>query len=285
VNVVGHALSAYLQTEDGARDRTAASLRALPLYRGWTGTVYLTTTGEFLFRDEEIDPPQIRAEHDEHLQIVALVEGANLFPTLANLFPERPVDNAECELCQGTGRFYPRNTTGWLYCPDCHGLGWHGRICAPLKLQEFETDEPKYVPFADAVRGFKRFLYGEGVAGKLVFVRRSDITIVGRRAFVQRNEPATGYAEAARDYEAAMRRRLGVALALACRLPHGELVGYVYGPTSMDEAVRLMYPDGVRYSVPTELREGTEVGRWRAKVLAFLRRNLTAVRETQEFLK
>jgi hypothetical protein len=285
VNAVDHELSAYLQTEDGARDGTAASLKALPLYHGWTGTVYLTTEGQFLFRDEEIDPPRIRPEDDEHLQIVSLVAGANRFPLLANLFPDRPVTDGGCELCDGTGRFYPRNATGWLYCPECHGLGWQGRIRAPLKLKDFETDEPKYVPFAEAVHTFEKFLQGEGVAGELVFVRRSDITILGRRVYVRRDGSGAGFAEAAHDYEVGMRRRLGIGFALACRLPHGELAGYVYAPTSMDEAFRLMYPDGVRYSVPRELREGTEVGTWCGKLLEFLCRNVTAVREQQEFLK
>jgi hypothetical protein len=45
MNVVEHELRAYLQTEDGAHDPSAASLAALPLYRGWTGTVYLTDVG------------------------------------------------------------------------------------------------------------------------------------------------------------------------------------------------------------------------------------------------
>lgn len=285
VNVVEHALSAYLQTEAGACDGTATSFNALPLYNGWWGTVYLTTAGEFLFRDEEIDPPQIRPEDDEHLQLASLVAGANRFPILANLFPDRPLTDEGCKLCEGTGRFYPRNATGWLYCPECHGLGWHGRIRAPLRLQDLAIDEAKYVSFGEAVSAFERFLQEEGVAGRLLFVRRADITILGRRVFVWRDESGTSYAEAAHDYEAAMRRRLGVGLALACRLPQGELVAYVYAPTNMDEALRLMYPDGVKYSVPIKLREGSEVGRWRAKVLAFVRRHVTAVRETQEFLK
>ena len=285
MNIVERELTAYLQTEDGARDEPAASLKALPLYRGWTGTVYLTTSGEFLFHDEEIDPPQIRPEDDEHHQIVALVEGASRFPMLANFFPERPVADEGCERCEGTGRLRRRNATGWFYCPECHGLGWHGRIQAPLKLQDVERDEPRYATFGDVVRAFERFIQGEGVTGRVVFARRSDITIIGRRVFVRRRASGAGYAHAADKYEAAMRRRLGVGLALACRLPNGEVLGYVYGPTSMEEASRLMYPDGVRYSVPTELREGTEIGWWRATVLEFLRRNVAAIRDTQGLLK
>ena len=285
MNAVEQELRAYLRTEDGARDRSAASLKALPLYRGWTGTVYLTTSGQFLFRDEEVDQPQIRPEDDEHLQIIALVEGANRFPLLANLFPERSLDDEGCETCEGAGRLYPRNATGWLYCPGCHGLGWNGHNQAPLTLPDVEIDEPRYVSFEDAVCGFERFLQDQGVAGKLVLACRSDITIVGRRAFVRRRDSGASHADAEHDYRAALRGRLGVGLALACRLPHGELVGYVYAPMSMDEAIRLMYQDGVRYSVPTDLREGTEVGWWRAKVLDFLRRNVTNIREAQELLK
>jgi len=188
VNVIEHALNAYLATDDGVHDRTAASLNAVPLYHGWTGTVYLTTTGHFLFRDEEIDPPETRPEADEHLQLVSLVEGANRFPILANLFPDRPSDDNTCERCEGTGRFYPRNVTGWLYCPECHGLGWQGHIRIPLELHDFTIDEPKYVSFAKAARRFEAFLQEQGVIGRVVFVPRTDITILGRKAFLGRGQ-------------------------------------------------------------------------------------------------
>ena len=82
-----------------------------------------------------------------------------------------------------------------------------------------------------------------------------------------------------------MRRRLGVGLALACRLPNGKVAAYVYGPTDVDEATRLMYPDGVRYSFPIELREGAEVGRLRAKLLSILRHHVKSIRKAQELLK
>jgi len=46
-----------------------------------------------------------------------------------------------------------------------------------------------------------------------------------------------------------------------------------------------MYPDGVRYSFPIELREGAEVGRLRAKLLSILRHHVKSIRKAQELLK
>lgn len=283
MNIVERELQKYLRTSEGMHDAIAATAGALPLYRGWFGTVYLTTAGEFLFRDEEVDPPQVRAEPDEHLQMVALVEGASRFPILANLFPERPLENERCDQCAGTGRFYPRNATGWLYCPECHGLGWEGRLTVPLEPPD--AGDERYVSFPNAVAYLENFAREQGITGNVLLLPRGDITVFGRKLFVAQGGRDKRSARTAREYETALRRRLGVSLNVACRVPSGDVAAYVYGPADADEAVRLMYPDGVRYSVPVEVREGVIVGPLRAKVLEVLRRRVTRVREAQEALK
>lgn len=285
MNVVEHALDTYLSTERGASDTIAASMNLLPLYRGWTGVIYLTTDGEFLFRDEELDPPQIRRETDEHLRLVALAAGADRFPILANLLPERPAQDDTCKMCVGTGRFFPSNATNWLYGPECHGIGWRVSATAPLTLARLGDARAAYVPFDHAVASFEEFLRKERVPGRVRLVARSDLTVVDRRVYVMSRGLADARSRAARAYDVAMRARLGVGLSVACRLKTGDLVAYVYGPASTDEAIRLMYPDGVRYSVPRDLREGVVAGRLYASVLRWLCRNLKGTCGTQEFLK
>ena len=259
MNAIEHALREYRRSPEGSADETAAVLNALPVYRGWTGTVYLNTSGQFLFRDEEESPSTIREEKDPHTQIVALVEGAERFPVLANLLPGRPVNNDTCQSCHGTGRFVPRNATGWLYCPECHGLGWSGRVDIPLPLHELGSIGAPYVAFDDALEHFQELVRRQGISAKVMLVRREDIMLFRDRTYVHPGSETETYAAVRRQYDNAVRRRLGVGLEAVCRLRDGRVVAYVYGPENSDEAERLMYPDGVRYSVPLQLREGVLV--------------------------
>ena len=142
----------------------------------------------------------------------------------------------------------------------------------------------RYLSFDQAAVGLEEFLRKEGVPGAVRFVPRSDLTIVGRRVYVVARDLSDARSRATREYEVAMRARLGVGLLVACRLKTADLVAYVYGPANADEAIRLMYPDGVKYSVPQDLREGV-VTRWSAPVLRWLRRKVKSIREAQVFLK
>ena len=141
------------------------------------------------------------------------------------------------------------------------------------------------MPFDHAAASLEDFLRKEGVSGAVRFVPRFDLTVIGRRVYVVSKDLADARAGAAREYDVAIHARLGVGLLIACRLETGDLVAFVYGPANPDEAIRLMYPDGVKYSVPQDLREGVVTGRWCAPVLRWLRRRVKSIREAQEFLK
>src|SRR5258708_40092505 len=126
MNRIERALADYfheplLGYEDFAREHSA-----LPLYRGWSGTTFLTASGSFLFLDEETPAPTIRPETDEHSQIMSLVAGVENFPALANLLPARSTEAENCETCGGNGKL-PIGS-GSIFCGGCSGVGWLGRL-------------------------------------------------------------------------------------------------------------------------------------------------------------
>ena len=57
-------------------------------------------------------------------------------------------------------------------------------------------------------------------------------------------------ADARAAYEHAVACRLGVAIGAVGELPGGTLAAYLYGPTTENEAERLMYPSGLKMTIP-----------------------------------
>jgi hypothetical protein len=70
-------------------------------------------------------------------------------------------------------------------------------------------------------------------------------------------------AQARRAYDAAVTRGRGVSLTGCCIL-HDAICVHVYGPVDLDEAERLMYPNGLKLSLITDLPRAAVVGsaRW-----------------------
>jgi hypothetical protein len=203
---------------------------------------------------------------------MALVNGASRFPVLSNLLPARQILSESCEMCGGTGQFVPTNATGWLYCPDCRGVGWKGNFTVPLPLHPLGSQEAPYLPFEEAAETFEEFVRAQTGFNVIVFASRADITLMRRRTYVRLRNREQARAEARREYEQAVRRRLGVGFFAPCSLRDGSVVACVDAPADLEEAVRLMYPDGIRYSVPQTLERGTVVGRGGAMVLRLFRR-------------
>ena|SRR5438132_243098 len=104
----------------------------LPLYMGWTGTIFVDGSGEFWFLDLEDEPGTLRPENDLRWQIVSLVIGSERHPELQALLPQRPEAEPDCAVCSGTGHaivsgIEKKNVT----CGNCAGLGW-----VPRELRE-----------------------------------------------------------------------------------------------------------------------------------------------------
>jgi hypothetical protein len=255
MNVIEHALDEYLPSTSD--DESAAALRAVPLYRGWYGTIFLTTSGEFLFRDEESDPVTVRAEGDPRLQVLALVDGVQRFPILVNLLPARANDRQDCDECGGTGRMYPRNATSWMFCGQCHGLGWPGELQFPLP--EVGAADAPYPPFDDALAKFVAFAESRGILHETVFVSGDDAFRIRGELYVCLPEQQVARSRAKQAYEDAARRRLGVVIS-TIGVADGRLAFYIYGPKNADEAERLMFPDGLKLSVPQVARSIRTIG-------------------------
>ena len=152
-------------------------------------------------------------------------------------------------------------------------------------LQLLDIGDERYASFESAVTHLKNFVREQDISGQVSLIPRSDLTILGQNVYVAQGSPKERSTQVRREYEAAMRSRLGVSLNVACRFANGNLAAYVYSPRDADWAMRLMHRDGVKYTVPVEIREGFVVGRFQAKVLQTLRRNVKRIRDAQEFLK
>jgi hypothetical protein len=75
---------------------------ALPLYQDMGGGVAMRADGELIgFIWDE--PQSIKPETDPHLRFLALVSGAERYPELSSLSPQRTENDRDCSICRGTG--------------------------------------------------------------------------------------------------------------------------------------------------------------------------------------
>src|SRR5438128_286548 len=123
LRVVKTALAEYLEQPGHDDAYFSEHHQAFPLYAGWTGTTYLTTSGEFWFRNFEYDPPRIERDLNDSSKLVALVLAAEVHPQLTVLLPSRPADATSCSECGGKGRI-TIGTLSNIICGRCSGLGW-----------------------------------------------------------------------------------------------------------------------------------------------------------------
>ena len=245
---------------------------AIPLYRGWTGTTFLTTSGDFLFLDEEGDAPTIRYDVDESTQLVSLAIAAEYFSTLANLLPPRLDPTATCSACGGTGKVHVRNATGPLLCGECNGVGWRGSIDRSSWLEAAES--ARYPTFEEAIEQFSRFARSQGHFGILKLITSLDAFFIRRVLFVRIPRQGDAVVQSRKVYLRAARRRLGVLIASAGTLRDGTLLVYVGSPIDTVDAMDRMYPDGLKLTVLTSPREIRLIGRFRWWFLSRFARNL-----------
>ena len=98
---------------------------AIPLYADLGGAILLRADGIFLELEWDQPSEEKPREVDRPSWPVALVAGAERYPWLAPLLPERPADAANCPACSGAGRIALNGaSTGSIYCGTCNGLGW-----------------------------------------------------------------------------------------------------------------------------------------------------------------
>jgi hypothetical protein len=94
--------------------------RFLPLYIGWLATLGIRADGSFVRWDHEEDRSRVSQLSDAYWQRMAICYGAEKYPELRVLLPERPVEAATCSACAGTGKV---GSGSHLVC-QCGGTGW-----------------------------------------------------------------------------------------------------------------------------------------------------------------
>ena len=94
----------------------AARFNALPLYEDIGGVLALCSDGTMMQVAPDADTAQ--PVTDERWITVALVAGAERYPDLRELLPQRPPNAQPCAVCRGTGRVHG------AWCGACSALGW-----------------------------------------------------------------------------------------------------------------------------------------------------------------
>jgi hypothetical protein len=239
--LVATALAEYLQHPRYGDAEFAERHQALPLYAGWTGTTYLTTSGEFWFRNCEYDPPRIENDLNEASKLVALALAVEHHPQLAALLPPRPDDAPDCDACDGRGQITVGNVSN-IVCGQCSALGWQLPGRRPL-------DHGFYPSFDHALAKFRSFAGEHGLGTDLVFISAEHALLVSDQLYITA-EALQPDVSTRQIYERAVARRLGVALGAVGELPKRGLGVYVYGPSTESESERLMYPDGLKMTLP-----------------------------------
>jgi hypothetical protein len=242
LQVVATALAEYLKRPRYGDVEFAKRHQALPLYAGWTGTTYLTTSGEFWFRNCEFDPPRIENDLNEASKVVALVVAAEHHPQLAALLPPRSSDAIDCVACDGRGQITIGNLSN-LICGQCSGLGWR------RSASDRSLEQGFYPSFDRALEDFRAFAGAHGFGTSLVFVSAKHAVLIGDQLSITAKALQSDV-EARQTYELAVARGLGVALGAVGALPDQRLGVYVYGPNTENEAERLMYPNGLKMTIP-----------------------------------
>ncbi|MGH9766226.1 MAG: hypothetical protein ACREAB_02225 [Blastocatellia bacterium] len=99
------------------------NFRALPIGVSLWAYVFLTPDGEVISTGYE--PGDLERSRSIQDLLNALVWGAERYPVLAALIPERPRDSPDCPLCVGSGVYDAgRYSKKAAVCVCCSGLGW-----------------------------------------------------------------------------------------------------------------------------------------------------------------
>ena len=98
--------------------RIAQVTHCLPVYEYMSGSILLSTSGEFLFYDDESG--SVDRLDDSRWENIALVSLTRRYPDMSDLLPPRPRNAIACPACSGAGRVPRLN----VICGECAGLGW-----------------------------------------------------------------------------------------------------------------------------------------------------------------
>ena len=128
-----------------------------------------------------------------------------------------------------------------------------------------------YPDFDEVLRRLQKFVAMQGAPERIVFVTPEEVLLSEGRLRVCLPEAAASLVRARDAYQQAVNNRQGVLRAGLCRLEN-QLYSYVYGPTSEEEAMALLYPDGLKLSLPAPLPKGYPVGKWWWRLLRALER-------------
>jgi hypothetical protein len=116
---------------------------ALPLYVGWTETAAIRPDSEMLRWSTEGDWAGTRELEQVHWVTMALVRGAERYPSLRALMPSRPESARHCVACKGTGRF----PLGPEIICECAGVGWMVESpCSPAFQLKVGARSPRSLP-------------------------------------------------------------------------------------------------------------------------------------------
>ncbi len=83
---------------------------------------YLRPDGKVVVVGEDYDHPDVDTIHEDRISLLrALVSGAERYPELRELLPNREPGATDCQFClQLPTLFGP----GKVICPNCGGVGW-----------------------------------------------------------------------------------------------------------------------------------------------------------------
>jgi hypothetical protein len=204
------------------------------------------------------------------------VLAAERHPQLVSLLPPRPDDATNCGECDGKGKITVGNVSN-IICGQCSALGWR------TSAGDRRTDHDSYPPFEQALAKFRSFASGHGLANELVFLNAEHALLVGDQLYVTA-EALHSSASVREVYERAVGCRLGVAVGALGELSDRRLGVYVYGPSTENEAERLMYPDGLKLIVPAGIVTVRIVGRTRMCFLNW-RYGRRAAERTREYFR
>ncbi|HJT77657.1 MAG TPA: hypothetical protein VJ739_10695 [Gemmataceae bacterium] len=111
-----------LPTEQLGPARThAARLDALPIGGSMWADYYLRANGEVIIVGEDFDHPDVDSVYTDRLRVLSvLVWGAERYPELRDLLPEREPGATDCQCRQYPDFFGP----GKIICQECGGVGW-----------------------------------------------------------------------------------------------------------------------------------------------------------------
>ena len=112
-----------------------------------------------------------------------------------------------------------------------------------------------YPEFEMAERRFRDFLSSQGLPTIVAWTSSESVVVIGKRFVVRDLSGDVAAAQARREYEAAIDRRIGVVFEAICSVA-GRTYARVRVPSSHADAQQRLIADGLKLSTPNPLRPG-----------------------------